>query len=108
PGSNQLSASAASAIAQNYPSAWADYSIQVSQTAPSQISLAKINTSNIPGLGTGTSAFSGRIYVSVGIPKLPFTVTSGGFTAPIFTAPPGYLTLFDWIEFSYDSLGNFN
>lgn len=108
PGSSQLSAAAASAIGQSYPNQWADYSIPVSLTSPTQISLANINSKNIPGLGTGTAAFSGRIYVSVGIPKLPFTVTSGGYTAPIFTAPPGYLTLFDWIEFSYDSLGNFN
>jgi hypothetical protein len=108
PGSSQLSSSAAFAISQNYPSAWADYSIPVSLTSATQISLAKITAANIPGLGTGTSAFSGRIYVSVGLPKLPFTSVSGGYTAPVFSNPPGYLTVFDWIEFSYDSNGNFN
>lgn len=108
PGSSALSSSAASALAANYPSAWADYSIPVSLTSTTKISLANINPTTMPGLGTGTSAFSGRIYLSVGVPKLPFTATAGGYTAPVFTTQPGYLTLFDWIEFSYDSAGNFN
>jgi hypothetical protein len=108
PGSSGLSASTASAIAPNYPQAWADYSIPVSQTSPTQISLANINPTTMPGLGIGTSAFSGRVYISVGVPKLPFTAQANGYTAPVFTTQPGYLTLFDWIEFSYDSQGNFN
>ncbi len=106
PGSSSLTPAAVSAIAPNYPSAWADYSIPISQTSPTQISLANIKT--IPGLGTGTAAFSGRIFISVGVPKLPITAQPGGWTAPVFTTPPGYLTLFDWIEFSYDANGNFN
>ena len=108
PGSSGLVAAAASAIAPNYPLAWADYSIPVSQTSPTKISLANINPTTMPGLGTGTSAFSGRVYISVGVPKLPFTAQANGYTAPVFTTQPGYLTLFDWIEFSYDSQGNFN
>jgi hypothetical protein len=68
--------------------------------------------SNIPGIGLGTSAFSGRIYVSVGVPKVPFTPTGGNdYAAPVFgnnTGQPGEYTLFDWIEFSYDADGNFN
>ncbi|MGH7754901.1 MAG: beta-1,3-glucanase family protein [Vulcanimicrobiaceae bacterium] len=108
PGSSGLSAAAASALTPNYPQAWADYSIPVSLTSATKISLANINPTTMLGLGTGTSAFSGRIYISVGVPRLPFTVQAGGYTAPVFTTQPGYLTLFDWIEFSYDSLGNFN
>ena len=94
----------------NYPSAWADYGIPA--TIGSNLSLPLSAISNIPGLGTGTSAFSGRIYVSVGTPKLPITPTStSGYTAPVFgngTGQPGEWTLFDWIEFSFDSGGVFN
>ena len=94
----------------NYPSAWADYSIPA--TVGTKLSLPLSAISNLPGLGTGLSAFSGRIYVSVGTPKLPITPTStSGYTAPVFgngTGQPGEWTLFDWIEFSYDSNGVFN
>lgn len=94
----------------NYPSAWADYSI--SATVGTKLSLPLSAISNLPGLGTGTSAFSGRIYISVGTPKLPITPTSAsGYVAPVFgngTGQPGEWTLFDWIEFSYDSNGVFN
>lgn len=108
PDSNLLSPSAAAVIAQNYALAWADYSIPVSLTAPTSINLANINPTNCPGLGTGTAAFSGRVYVSIGIPRLPFSPISGGYTAPLPIGFPGSYTLFDWIEFSYDSEGNFN
>ncbi|ANJ66330.1 Tat pathway signal protein [Halothiobacillus diazotrophicus] len=109
PDSNLLSTTDATAIAANYPLAWADYSIPLSRTTPTVIDLANLSTTNLPGLGTGTAAFSGRIYISVGIPKLPFTVIdSTKYTAPVPDAYPGQLTVFDWIEFSFDSLGNFN
>ncbi|HJQ24314.1 MAG TPA: beta-1,3-glucanase family protein [Blastocatellia bacterium] len=108
PGSGTLSPAAVTAIQPNYPLAWADYSIPVSLTAPTSINLANINPTNCPGLGTGTAAFSGRVYISIGVPKLPFSPTDGGYTAPVPLTPPGYLTLFDWIEFSFDSDGNFN
>lgn len=108
PGSSSLSSSTVQAVSQNYPTAWADYSIPITLGSTTRISLANITAANIPGLGTGTSAFSGRIFISVGVPKLPITSVSGGYTAPVFLNPPGNLTLFDWIEFSYDSLGNFN
>ena len=111
PGMDQLSTAAQQTLAASYPSAWADWSIQVEVGTTLVLCLGNINTANIPGLGTGTSAFSGRVYFSVGIPKLPFTVQSSGYTQPVFgngTGVPGSLTLFDWIEFSYDSEGNFN
>ena len=94
----------------NYPSAWADYGIPA--TIGTKLSLPLSAISKLAGLGTGTSAFSGRIYVSVGTPKLPITpVSASGYTAPVFgngTGQPGEWTLFDWIEFSYDSNGVFN
>ncbi|MGO1072517.1 beta-1,3-glucanase family protein [Lysobacter sp. CA199] len=110
PGSDSLDSAAIAALAPNYPSAWADYSIPVSRNAPAtQLDLSQINTANIPGLSTGTNAFSGRIYVSVGLPPLPFTVQTSGYTAPVpYPDGPGSQCLFDWIEFSYDSEGNFN
>jgi hypothetical protein len=95
-----------SVLKENYPTQWADYSIELSRTEPTSMELAKLLT--IPGLGTGTSAFSGRIYISVGEMKLPFTPTSGGYIAPVTYPGPGYLSLYDWIEFSFDSSANFN
>lgn len=109
PGSAGLTGNDAATLAANYPQSWADYSIPVSRTTKTVIDLANLNTSTLPGLGTGTAAFSGRIYISVGVPKLPFTVLSSTqYTAPVPLGYPGQLTLFDWIEFSYDSNGNFN
>lgn len=111
PGMNSLSDTAQKAIIPNYPENWADYSIPVEVGSNLILNLGSINTNNIPNLGTGTSAFSGRVYFSVGIPKLPFTVQGSGYTAPVYgngSGVPGSLTLYDWIEFSYDSEGNFN
>lgn len=111
PNMGTLSTDAQKAIAPNYPSNWADYSIPVEVGSNLILNLGNINTQTIPGLGTGTSAFSGRIYISVGVPKLPFTVQDSGYTAPVFgngSGVPGSLNLYDWIEFSYDSEGNFN
>lgn len=109
PNSSTLTEGDAATIALNYPLAWADYSIPVEVGSTTVLDLANVNASNLPGLGTGTAAFSGRIYVSVGVPKLPFTpLNSAEYTAPVPNAYPGRLTLFDWIEFSYDSEGNFN
>lgn len=116
PGMNALPQAAQTALAVNYPLAWADWSIKVAVGSNLVVNLGNINTTNIPSLGTGTSAFSGRIYCSVGVPRLPFTVQSSGgsvsgYTAPVFgngTGVGGSMTLFDWIEFSYDSGGNFN
>ena len=109
PGSTGLTGNDATTLAANYPQNWADYSIPVSLTTKTVIDLANLNTSTLPGLGTGTAAFSGRIYISVGVPRLPFTVLSSTqYTAPVPLGYPGQLTLFDWIEFSYDSAGNFN
>lgn len=94
----------------NYPSAWADYSIPATVGTTLTMNLSAISA--IPGLGTGTSAFSGRLYISVGTPKLPMTAISGGtYIAPAFgnnAGQPGEWTLYDWIEFSYDSGGNFD
>ena len=111
PGMDKLNSDAQAAITPNYPSAWADYSIPVEVGSSLILNLGNINTTNIPGLGTGTAAFSGRVYISVGLPILPFSVQNNGYTAPVFgngSGVPGSLTLYDWIEFSYDSKGNFN
>lgn len=109
PGSSALPGSEAAALAQTYPLAWADYSIPLTVGSSFVLDLSKLNASSIPGLGTGTAAFSGRIYLSVGVPKLPFTaLSSSAYTAPVTVDGPGSLTLFDWIEFSFDSEGNFN
>jgi Beta-1,3-glucanase len=110
PGQASLPEPAQTAIAANYPSAWADYSIPVTVGSKLTLILGNINTTNIPNLGTGTAAFSGRVYFSIGIPRLPFTVLPHGYIGPVFgngSGVPGSLTLFDWIEFSYDSGGNF-
>ncbi|WP_144063499.1 beta-1,3-glucanase family protein [Caballeronia insecticola] len=109
PGSSALPGSEAAALAETYPNAWADYSIPLTVGSSFALDLSKLNATTIPGLGTGTAAFSGRIYVSVGVPKLPFTALgSSQYTAPVTVGGPGSLTLFDWIEFSFDSNGNFN
>lgn len=109
PGSDTLDSAAVAALASNYPTVWADYSIPLSRTAPAtQLDLSQINPTTVPGLGTGTNAFSGRVYVSVGVPRLPFTPQAEGYAAPVPYPGPGSQCLFDWIEFSYDSEGNFN
>jgi len=92
-------------------SSWADYSIPLATTgSPTVVDISKISPAYLPGLGTGTAAFSGRIYVSIGVPKLPFSPTaSNAYASPgVGAGNPGALCLFDWIEFSYDSNGNFN
>lgn len=103
-----------------YPSAWADYGIALSVGSPSYIDLGNINPANIPGLGTGNNAFSMRIYISLGIPRLPFSAQApftdaGGvyhanpYAGPGFDAgSPGALCLFDWFECSIDSGGILN
>ena len=118
PDMGTLSSAAQTALAANYPLAWADWSIPVTVGSNLVLCLGNINTTNMPGLGTGTAAFSARVYVSVGVPRLPFSVSTdaktgavNGYTAPVFgngTGVGGAMTLFDWIEFSYDSEGNFN
>ncbi|MHB1700868.1 MAG: beta-1,3-glucanase family protein [Acidobacteriaceae bacterium] len=93
----------------NYPADWADYSIPVTIGCKTVLDLSNINAQNMPDIGTGTAAFSGRIYISVGVPKLPFApLSSSQYTAPVTIGGPGEYTLFDWIEFSYDSAGSFN
>lgn len=112
PNSNELSSAAIKALADNYKQGWADYSIPV--TDGMTIDLAKINSGTIPGLGTGTAAFSGRIYLSVGVPRLPFTVNADkdgavtGYSQPSSYGKSGQYCLYDWIEFSFDSLQNIN
>lgn len=111
PGMSNLTQDAQNAISIGYPLAWADYSLQVEVGGNLVMNLGNINTSTISTLGTGTAAFSGRVYISVGVPKLPFTVQSSGYTAPVYglgSGVTGSLCLYDWIEFSYDSEGNFN
>ena len=94
-----------------YENAWADYSIPLATSgSPTVVDISKLSPAYLPGLGTGTAAFSGRIYISIGVPKLPFSPTaSNAYNSPgVGAGNPGALCLFDWIEFSYDSNGNFN
>lgn len=99
----------------NYPNAWADFSIPLSTTCATTIDLSTFNATNLANFGTGGQAFSGRIYFSVGMPILPFTVQSNpnlnGYTAPVFgstTGAPGSLCMYDWLEFSFDSTNALN
>jgi len=108
PNSSEIMPAAVTALKDNYQEKWANFAIPVDTSGSTTINLANINTANIPGLGTGTEAFSGRIYLSVGVPILPFSVTTGGYKAPVFYNGSGQYTLFDWIEFSFDSLQNIN
>jgi len=116
PNSNLLTnPSDVTAIGLTYPSAWANYSIPLSLTNPTIIDLSNINTANIPNLGTGNNAFSGRIYISLGVPTLPFTVLAANTISPnpfagpsLVAGTPGALCLFDWFEFSIDSNGILN
>lgn len=112
PGEKGLSKTAKDALKDNYNDDWADFAIPL--TASTSINLAEINPTNLPLLGTGTTAFSGRIYLSVGVPPLPFTVNTDGadtvigYTQPSNYGGPGAQCLFDWIEFSFDKLQNLN
>lgn len=110
---NIVSPTDTAAINETYPAAWANYSIPLSVTGPTFIELGNLNAANLPGLGTGGSAFSGRIYISLGVPLLPFTVI--GMTSPTEYSGPsrspgavGSLCLYDFLEFSIDSTGAFN
>jgi hypothetical protein len=105
PGSNQLTQAEITAIQDNYPDDWADYSIPLSLTSANVIDLSQINPTNLPGLGIGTNAFSLRIYISIGYLKLPFTVQAANSDGPNPYAGPsqdanavGALCLYDWFE----------
>lgn len=106
----------------NYPQPWANYSIQLDRTCATVIAdLASFNGTNINGFGTGAAAFSGRIWISVGTPLIPFTAFAGANSDQLTGSPvTGYATpnpapnavgslcMFDWLEFSYDSTGALN
>lgn len=108
----------------NYPNIWANYASSRLETGCATVvaDLASFNANNIKDLGTGDSAFSGRIYISVGTPLLPFTprdssnnaqpatsTQAAQYTAPALTSgTPGALCLYDWLEFSYDVNGALN
>ena len=101
----------------NCPTIWANYAIPLDRSCATLVAdLASFNGTNMPGLGTGSNAFSGRIYISVGQPIIPFTPRAGvnadqlsgspvtGYTAPaLASGSVGSLCLFDWLEFSFDS-----
>ncbi len=115
PNSNLLAPADATIMATNYPDAWADYSIPLSLTTPTVINVSGINTANLPGLGIGTNAYSGRVYISLGPAKLPFTVQAANADGPNpFSGPSqdanavGALCLYDWFEFSITGSGVLN
>lgn len=102
-----------SAATTNYPQAWANYSIPLDRTCATVIAdLTSFNITNIPGFSTGAAAFSGRIWISVGKPLIPFTVFGSPVTGYATPNPApgavGSLCMFDWLEFSYDSNGALN
>jgi len=112
PGSGAFSGTDLTTLEANYPDSWSDDSIPLSLTTPTVIDLSGINSTNIPGLGVGTNAFSGRIYISLGVLKLPFTVLAPGSTSTNPFAGPspvaaavGALCLYDWFEFSITGPG---
>ena len=98
---------------QNYPNAWANYSIPLDRSGVTEVAdLSSFDSTNIPGFGNGDAAFSGRIWISVGKPLLPFTPRVGGdlsgagkvdgYTTPVVAANGvGALCFYDWLEFSY-------
>lgn len=96
---------------QNYPEPWANYSIPLSRTEATTVAdLSSFNSANIPGYGSGAQAFSGRIWISVGKPLIPFIPRTGtpdgpvtGYTTPIVLENGiGGHCFFDWLEFSFD------
>lgn len=103
-----------SALANFYPDLWANYSIPATLGQAVSIPLTKITPANVQGLGTGTAAFSGRVYISIGQAILPFSVqtTTGGvltYAAPSpVTNAVGSGCLFDFMEFSVDSTLSFD
>lgn len=102
------------AYTQNYPEPWANYGIALNRSGVTDVAeLSSFNSTNIPGFGKGPAAFSGRIWISVGKPLLPFTPRVGGnlsaqgkvdgYTTPVVAAGGiGSLCFYDWLEFSYD------
>jgi len=108
---NAVSPADVATLNTTYVNAWADYSVPLATSgSPTVVDISKLSPAYLPGLGTGTAAFSGRIYISVGVPKLPFSPTaSNAYNSPgVGAGNPGALCLFDWIEFSFDSNANFN
>lgn len=91
----------------NYPTTWANYGIKLSRTCATQLAdLADFN--NLPNIGSGNNAFSGRVWFSVGTPIIPFTPNAtypdgrvSGYASPNFTSGVGASCLFDWLEFSW-------
>lgn len=88
----------------SYQLSWADYSIPLTVGKQTSINLGAA-AKNIPGLGTGTSALGGRIFLSVGPLKLPITGDPTSPTLPAAMQGPGMFCLFDWMEYSVDNSG---
>lgn len=99
---------------QNYPLDWANYSLPLARDRPTVVADLS-QCKSLPGLGTGTAAFSARVWISIGKPLLPFTPQSDGSgrvtgyaAADFFNGAAGSLCFFDFLEFSYDSSGALN
>ena len=106
-GSNTVGGLTGSTGASNYPTSWANYGILLDRTCATQLAdLADFN--NLPNIGSGNNAFSGRVWFSVGTPIIPFTPNKtysdgrvAGYASPNFTSGVGASCLFDWLEFSW-------
>lgn len=93
----------------HYANAWTNIAIPLSRTCATVIAdLATFNSANIPGLSSPAPNFSGRIWISVGEPILPFSPTGDptNMTFPAFNNTYGSYAFFDWIEFSWDTTGD--
>lgn len=93
----------------HYANAWTNIAIPLSRTCATVIAdLATFNSTNIPGLSSPAPNFSGRIWISVGEPILPFTPSTDptSMTFPAFNNTYGSYAFFDWVEFSWDTTGN--
>ena len=93
----------------HYAEAWTNIAIPLDRTCATLIAdLASFNSTNISGLASPAPNFSGRIWISVGEPLLPFTPLADPtqVTFPAFDNTYGSFAFYDWIEFSWDATGD--
>jgi len=91
----------------HYANAWTNIAIPLNRTCATLIAdFATFNSTNITGLDASAANFSGRIWISVGEPLLPFSPSatdSTSVTFPAFDNTYGSYALYDWVEFSWNT-----